>query len=336
MKIAVMGMGVAGSYLVSRLKNDHEVVGFERMDEVKHDSICAWGSIKSTMVDLCKKSGIDFEKYVVHDGKKMHVDMNNQERFQIGLHGLCTYEKLSLIKDFIKDSEVHFGVNKKLEELESEFDIIVDCTGFHRIYLPKLEQDFCLPTYEYKIEYENGVPFDDFYIKPFPHMSGYFWYFPMGKNLAHIGAGDYNKNHIKATDAFLKKHGGKVLKTKGRPIRLATPDRCKPYYSGKVVGVGESIGTVYALLGEGIIPSMQCVDIFIENMHDFAAYEKAIEKHYKVYAKVFNFVRAKIQKDFSFIKALPDFIAIFRYMKKNEDRFGMNIKIADLLKVAKA
>ena len=42
MKIAVMGMGVAGSYLVSRLKNDHEVVGFERMDEIKHDSICAW------------------------------------------------------------------------------------------------------------------------------------------------------------------------------------------------------------------------------------------------------------------------------------------------------
>jgi len=53
MKIAVMGMGVAGSYLVSRLKNALEVVGFDRMDEVKHDSICAWGSIKSTMVDLC-------------------------------------------------------------------------------------------------------------------------------------------------------------------------------------------------------------------------------------------------------------------------------------------
>ena len=116
MKIAVMGMGVAGSYLVSRLKNDHEVVGFERMDEIKHDSICAWGSIKSTMIDLCKKSGIDFEKYVVHDGKKMYVDMNNQERFQIGLHGLCTYEKLSLIKDFIKDSFLlrRVGIVKQL------------------------------------------------------------------------------------------------------------------------------------------------------------------------------------------------------------------------------
>ena len=78
-----MGMGVAGSYLVSRLKNDHEVVGFERMDEIKHDSICAWGSIKSTMVDLCKKSGINFEKYVVHDGKKMYVDFKFNQDFDL-------------------------------------------------------------------------------------------------------------------------------------------------------------------------------------------------------------------------------------------------------------
>ena len=81
---------------------------------------------------------------------------------------------------------------------------------------------------------------------------------------------------------------------------------------------------------------MQCVEIFLKNMHDFKAYEKAIEKHYSVYAKVFNFVRANIQKDFNILKALPDFLSIFRYMKKNEDRFGMHIRMADLIKVAKA
>jgi hypothetical protein len=59
-------------------------------------------------------------------------------------------------------------------------------------------------------------------------------------------------------------------------------------------------------------------------------------RYNKVYAKVFNFVRGKIHKNFSLIKALPDFIAIFLYMKKHEDRFGMNIKIGDLMKVAKA
>jgi hypothetical protein len=61
-----------------------------------------------------------------------------------------------------------------------------------------------------------------------------------------------------------------------------------------------------------------------------------VDKHYKIYSKVFNFVRAKIHKDFSFIKALPDFISIFLYMKRNEDRFGMDIRISDLMKVAKA
>ncbi|MDX1596010.1 MAG: NAD(P)/FAD-dependent oxidoreductase [Nitrosopumilaceae archaeon] len=337
MKIAVMGMGVAGSYLMARLKDtEHEVVGYERNTQQNHDSICAWGTIKPVLEQFCKKVGRNFDDFLIHDGKTMHVKMNNNTKFDIGLHGLCTYDKLGLIKDFIKDSKIIYGKSPSLEELEKEYDMIVDCTGFHRVYLPKLEKDFFLPTYEYKVQYEKGVPYDDFYIEPFPGMSGYFWYFPLENNTAHIGAGDYRKNHVKATDAFLKKHGGKVIATKGRPIRLATPGKCKPFYKGKVVGVGESIGTVYALLGEGIIPSMQCVDIFLENMHDFKAYEKAVDEHYKVYDKVFNFVRAKIHKDFSIIKSLPDFLTIFRYMKKNEERFGMDIKMSNLIKVAKA
>ena len=45
MIIAVVGIGVAGSYLLARLKKDHEVVGYDRMTEEKHDSICAWGTI---------------------------------------------------------------------------------------------------------------------------------------------------------------------------------------------------------------------------------------------------------------------------------------------------
>ena len=49
---------------------------------------------------------------------------------------------------------------------------------------------------------------------------------------------DMGKFTMMPYNEFFEKHGGKKILTKGRPIRLATPDRCKPYYSGKVVGVG--------------------------------------------------------------------------------------------------
>lgn len=336
MKIAVCGIGVAGSYLISRLKDEHEVVGFERMPAEKHDSICAWGTCKQRMVELCKKSGFDFNNYVIHNGKNMHIEMNNNEKFDIGLHGLCTYDKIRLIKDFVKGCKINYGVAPKLEDLEKEFDLIVDCTGFHRSYLPKLEEDFYLPTYEYKVEYDGTPPYDDFLVRPFAKMTGYFWYFPLGGKFAHIGAGDYKKNHIKETDEFLKEFGGTVKKTVGRPIRLATPNLCKPFFNGKVVGVGESIGTVYPLLGEGIIPSMECVDIFVRNLGNNEAYEKEVLEHFKIYGKVFNFVRNKMKGKFSLIKQIAELLSIFRYMKKNEDRFGMEIHMRDLMKVAKA
>ena len=66
MKIAVMGMGVAGSYLMARLKDtEHEVVGYERNPQERHDSICAWGTCKPRMVELCEKSGVDFNDYLI-------------------------------------------------------------------------------------------------------------------------------------------------------------------------------------------------------------------------------------------------------------------------------
>ncbi|MBI3841895.1 MAG: NAD(P)/FAD-dependent oxidoreductase [Thaumarchaeota archaeon] len=335
MKIAIVGIGVAGGYLLSRLKKEHEVVGFERSSQEAHDSICAWGTTKGPMQKFAEKCELDFNYYVTHDGKNMYIDMNS-ERFNIKLMGLCTYDKIQLIKDMAKGCKIHYNTTPKIEDLNSEFDLIVDATGFYRSYLPKPERDFYLPTYQYKIEYEDHVPFDDFYLKPFSSISGYFWYFPLGKKYAHIGAGDKNKKHVEETNAFLKKHGGKIIKTVGRPIRLATPDMCEPFYHGKVVGVGESIGTVYPLLGEGIIPSMTCADIFIENLGKNERYREQVLRKFSIYSKVLAFVRNKMDSKFDMLKHFADLLAIYMYMKKNEKRFGMEIHIGDMLKVARA
>jgi hypothetical protein len=39
---------------------------------------------------------------------------------------------------------------------------------------------------------------------------------------------------------------------------------------------------------------------------------------------------------FGMLKHFADLITIYRYMKKNEKRFGMEIRIGDMMKVARA
>jgi flavin-dependent dehydrogenase len=111
---------------------------------------------------------------------------------------------------------------------------------------------------------------------------------------------------------------------------------CEPFYHGKVVGVGESIGTVYPLLGEGIIPSMTCGDIFVETLGDNERYRKMVLEKFAIYPKVLAFVRNKMESKFGIMKNFVDMLSIYRYMKKHEDRFGMEIKMTDMMKVARA
>lgn len=138
-----MGMGVSWKLFNRQTKRlEHDVTGYERNIEEKHDSICAWGTIKPVLSEMCKKTGRNFDDFLIHDGKQMHVKMNGNVKFDIGLKGLVTYNKLGLIKDFIKDSKIIYGEAPKLQELEKEYDMIVDCTGFNRVYLPKMKEDF--------------------------------------------------------------------------------------------------------------------------------------------------------------------------------------------------
>ena len=332
-KIAVVGIGVAGAYVVNRLSKEHNVVGFERMREESHDSICAWGTTKAVMSELTKKCGLNFEDYLLHDGLTMHVEAGRNS-FSIKLKGLCTYDKIQLIKDMSHGVKIHYGEAPSRDALEQDFDLIVDATGFHRALLPKPKNELWVPTIQYKVKYDER-PLDDFLIRPFPSMTGYFWYFPLEDGYAHIGAGDKNRKHVEIVDAFLEEHGGKVLKKVGRPIRLSPPALCEPFYDGKVVGVGESIGTVYALLGEGIIPSTICADLFVDNINDLPRYRKLVLEKFKVYHTVFNFVKNKINNEFSMMKHLPDLFKIYSYMKKREDRFGMEIRMADMMKITK-
>src|SRR6476661_7501611 len=352
MKIAVVGIGVAGAYLMNRLSDAHDisVTGFERMPETDHDAVCAWATCKNVMSGLAKNCGLNFEDYILHSGKHMKVDLrgittknqnsktDDNNNIDIGLKGMVSYDKLKVIQDMIKGTKIEFGKVPKKENLESEFDIIIDSTGFHRNYLPKLENEMWIPSIQYKVKYDiDKTPFDDFYLKAFPSMTGYFWYFPLGNGYAHIGAGDFErKNNNKFVDEFLKKYKCEVIKKVGRPIRISPPVNCEPFTDGrKSVGVGESIGTVYSLLGEGIIPATWCAELFIQHLHDIKSYREAVLKRFKIYALVFRFIQLKIAGKFNVLRHAYDLLRIYNHMKNEEDRYGMQVKMIDMMKVSK-
>jgi len=342
MKIAVVGIGVAGAYLMNRLSGgrDIQITGFERMPEKEHDAVCAWATSKNEMSPLIKKCGLNFEDYILHNGRHMMVDTGNggDGCIDLKLKGMVNYDKLRLIKDMTSGTKIDFGRAPRKENLESDFDLIIDSTGFHRNYLPRLRNETWIPCVQYKVRYKSGLePYDDYYLRAFPSMTGYFWYFPLGSGYAHIGAGDFERKHNnRFVEEFLKKYDCEVIHKVGRPVRISPPALCEPFTDGrKTVGVGESIGTVYALLGEGIIPATWCAELFVENHFDLKAYREAVLKKFQIYVLVYKFIQLKISGKFSIIRQWRDLLNIYRHMKSEEDRYGMAIKIADMIRVSK-
>jgi len=333
LKVAVVGAGVAGAYLLNRIPAEHQVEAFEMRSEENWYTVCAWGTSEPYIKSLVKQAGFNFDDYVLHTGKKMIVDLGD-EQLDISLRGLVTYDKHALTHDMIKGKNVHWGSQmKEVDGNFKDFDMVVDATGMHRSLLPKVQGDMVIPSLEYQVK-SKELPYDDFVIRPYENITGYWWYFPLGDGMAHVGAGDLRGRYRGELDEFVRKYHCEVVRRIGRPVRVTPPLYCQPFSEGKVVGVGESIGTVYPMLGEGIIPSMQCVNIFVDHMDDMEGYRREVLKHYEIYAKVYRFVKSKVEEKFSMARMWPTLLAIYWYMHTNTERYGLETRLTDFYKIA--
>mgnify|MGYP001076504158 CR=1 FL=1 len=332
MRIAVIGLGVAGSYLLRRLGVEHEVVGFERQPYDQFKAVCAWGTSNNEMRKLMSRVEISFDEYLLHEGRSLTVDLGH-EVLNIPLIGLCTYDKHRLELDLARGFKTYYGVKPSMDYLTREFDLVVDATGVARAYLPKPQLDEVIPCIEYRVDYGGAPPMDDFYIKPFPNDTGYLWYFPLEDGVGHVGAGDVMLRHVKSVEEFNMRYPGVPLAKLGRAVRFTPPEFCRPFYVGKVVGVGESIGTVYPLLGEGIIPSLHCAEIFCETLPDLQAYERRVLETFQIFSDVHRLVKLKHESKLSLWRHLPLLYRVYRYMKEREERFGILIRAEDFRKI---
>jgi flavin-dependent dehydrogenase len=343
--LAIVGLGVAGGYLAARLAREtsHEVHGFDMLQQV--DTKCAWGGSKHELGRITNQVEIDFSQFIFFEGKKLQVFFEDGHQLLIPIIGLVTFDKDGLERALLQKAteagaRVNRGKKVRLEDLGG-FDLVIDATGVFRSMLPKIENDMIFPNLEYRVEYDSNPPFDDFSVFPYSGLGGYSWFFPLNDKTAHVGGGDRFHRQKHYVEQFMRKYGGRPFKTIARPVRMVPPTRCEPIYvrkgSQSLVGVGESIGAVFPLLGEGIIPSLQSADILIESFGskdvDAESYRKGLRKKFFYFEPIFKAILAKWGGNWSAALHAPSLLPSFVRVKKMEKRFGFEIRLSDLVEI---
>ncbi len=343
MNMAIIGAGLSGSYLGKMLRErGHNIEIFESSKKENHWAVCAWAASRNMLSRFSKQAGLNFDDYIYHVGKTLKMDLPNKVREYLELNGLVTYNKQQWEQDLLRDVKITY--NRKCTPSNfnsSEYDYVIDCTGMHRTMLPRATEDFLIPAYEYLLENVEGM--DEFYVVGYKGARGYFWYFPLDNNRGYMGAGDIDKKY-EGIEAFLIDHPkARIVRKIGRPIRLAPPKRMQPFHSGNVIGVGESIGCVFPMLGEGIIPSLICCDIFLDVLEisgpgkfNFEKYSKAVLKRFAYYDDVYRIVRLKMSNKLNMMKHMRLLLSMYRNMKKEESRFGFEVNLDKMTKLVKA
>jgi flavin-dependent dehydrogenase len=326
LKIAVVGMGVSGSYLINQLSRDHEVRGFDRYPKEKFECVCAWGTSKGFIRRFARACDIDFDDHILHEGRSMVTVVAGME-IETRLNGLVSFDKHGFFEAMRRGHErrIKYGAWIRDEQDLKNFDLVIDATGL-RVLLPKIQShELRIPCVQYRVKYEKA-PFKDFYIEILEGMGGYLWYFPLGGNMAHVGAGDLNHGHVKALDAFFDRHGGEKEKIVGRPVRLCPPRYCQPFQSGRVVGVGESIGTVFPLLGEGIIPTLECAELLVKHVDDLETYRRKVIRKFAFYETAYNFLMPVFRKRIGIFEQAGLTQAVTAHMLENQARYGIDMQ----------
>jgi flavin-dependent dehydrogenase len=321
LKVAIAGAGTTGGYLYRLLRNEGFQVDI--FDKKRNTACgitpCAWGT-SIGFAELIQSAGLDAEKYVLH--RADHVFMDD-----VRLRGeLMTYDKPSLEKDLLEGATVKRGPLPV-----RAYDRIVDATGMRRAYLPPIENDILLPCAQRRVltdvPLENRIKLGGL---------GYAWCFPLAKRGYHIGCGTLTRD---PNDA-LKEIGwltenprlNIICACKGR-VRLSGPHDSQPFVIDGtregIWGVGEAIGCVAPLAGDGVVPGMKSVKILLEHWNDPDGYRLAILKEFEW-----------MKKEREVINKLTDAVRLSLkdawVLKKNATRMGMKVELKDSLVLLKA
>jgi flavin-dependent dehydrogenase len=317
MRIGVAGLGSSGSYLLHLLtKSGFDAVGFDP----KRDGYyipCGYAANRHRMSELLSPAGLNFSHYIESEAGSIIFSGSSMREIAFNSLGLVTFDKNRLERDLIENC------TWKRESLNGTFDLLIDATGVSRSYLPGVK-DYRMHTVEYLVSVEEKK---EFQFRYFANGSGYFWIFPKGKRY-HVGAGSDSIDKIRSSLS-----GYTPEKVVSRDIRL------KPLFHslshGNVIGMGEAIGTVSPITGEGIVPSMTSARLLfdaIKRSDDIetvkenyaASIRKEFHRYYTLYELLRDFQAARVKKKSA--------ISYLRAARKDLRGFGIDFRISHVIR----
>jgi flavin-dependent dehydrogenase len=319
--MAIAGAGLAGAYLYRLLRNQGQEVDVFDIQKKTRCGLtpCAWGTSRG-FKELVAAAGLNPETYILRRVDHLYMDEMKIKA------DLMTFDKPKLIRDLLKGAKINYEP-PALERYER----IVDATGVSRVFLPVIDDDITMGCVQSLVEKDgplnNRIRLGGI---------GFAWCFPLSENAFHIGCGSM----IKDPQRRLKELGWlqespsqpnqKILCSCQGRIRLTGPHHSLPFVSrnaGNIIwGVGEAIGCVAPLAGDGVVPGLRSVQILMGHWDDSEGYTRAI------------------LREFTWMKKERRVIDKLRYgellgvrdawvLRKNAKRMGMRIRLIEAQKL---
>jgi flavin-dependent dehydrogenase len=226
---------------------------------------CAWGSSRG-FHRLVAAADLDPEDYVLERPDHLFLD---EVRVPAELF---TFDKPRLLAD------LRGGARVRRRPLEpGRYRRVIDATGVSRAYLPPAGDDLVLACVQRRVASPrplgNRVRLGGV---------GYAWCFPLQDGEHHLGCGSLRADPLAALEStgWLRAAGGRLRCQCRARIRLAGPQAMRPFVAGRgrprLWGVGEAIGCVAPLAGDGVVPGMRSVELLLEHWDHPEAYTRAV------------------------------------------------------------
>jgi len=315
--VAIAGAGVVGAYLYKLLSKDEA-----RIDvyDVRHKtkcgvSPCAWVTSKD-FIEHVEASGLDPKKYILQQIDHVAVD-DMKVKVEV-----MTIDKPSFVNDLLQGADIKYtplDVNK--------YDRVIDATGLSRTFLPPVKEDILSTCIQYCVHNENRLE-----PRVEPTKVGYAWCFHLSNNRYHIGCGSqYEKpSRILKDLGWLGKYklnpGRNILCGCSGKVRITGPHHSEPFVSEGpsegIWGLGEAIGCVGPVIGDGIVPGMRSAQILINNWDNPDSYRESILRE-------FSWIHNERKLVDKLMNMAPLNMGDAWVLKNNSKRIGVNVGLTE-------